>query len=173
MNIRLLKYLDAEEYWKLRLEALQQNPEAFASSYEEVIKREKPIEVVANNLSTEVNYTFGAFNEENILVGMVTLVQEKPVKLRHRANIFAMYVSSEFRGKGVGKELLTSAIKQAILIETIEKINLTVVKTNKTAKRLYTRIGFKVFGLEEHALKINEKYYDEEYMVLYIDKISF
>ena len=35
MEIRLLNPLDAENYLDLRLEALQNNSEAFASSYEE------------------------------------------------------------------------------------------------------------------------------------------
>ncbi|WEG13500.1 GNAT family N-acetyltransferase [Pullulanibacillus sp. KACC 23026] len=170
MDIRLLGSSDAEQYWKLRLEALQQNPEAFAASYEEVVKRQNPIEGVARNLAAEGTYTFGAFNHHNFLVGMVTLMQEKPMKLRHKANIFAMYVSLESRGQGIGKELLTAAINQAKSIDSIEKIHLTVVKSNENAKRLYTKLGFAVFGLEERALKINGEYYDEEYRVLHLTK---
>jgi hypothetical protein len=35
MDIRLLKPEDAEEYRKIRLEALKNNPESFTSSFEE------------------------------------------------------------------------------------------------------------------------------------------
>ncbi len=58
MEIRLLKPSDAKSYWDLRLEALEFNPEAFATNYEEAVKRENPVESVANNLSNKGNFTF-------------------------------------------------------------------------------------------------------------------
>ncbi|KAA0965655.1 GNAT family N-acetyltransferase [Sporosarcina sp. ANT_H38] len=165
MEIRLLKPSDAKSYWDLRLEALELNPEAFATNYEEAIKRQNPVESVAKNLSNKGNFTFGAFNNGELL-GVVTLLQEIPLNLRHKANILAMYVNPNMRGVGVGKELLSEAINKARTIETIEKLNLTVVTTNEKAKKLYTKLGFKVFGMEEKALKINDKYFNEEYFEL-------
>ncbi|WP_430788031.1 N-acetyltransferase family protein [Virgibacillus flavescens] len=165
MEIRLLKASDAESYWELRLEALKQNPEAFATSYEEALKRDNPIGQVVNNLNSKGNYTFGAF-ENNSLIGMVTLMEEKHQKLAHRANIFAMYVTPVKQGKGVGDALLKEVIRTSKSIEKCEKLNLTVVKTNEKAKKLYLNAGFQPFGLEERALKIDGIYYDEEYMTL-------
>lgn len=167
LKIKLLTAADAEIYWGLRLEALKQNPEAFATSYEEAIKRENPIRQAASNMNTEGSYTFGAF-ENDILIGMVTLMKEKHQKLQHRANIFAMYVTPEKQGMGVGKALLNEVISNAKSIDGIEKLNLTVVKTNEKAKGLYATLGFRSFGLEARALKIGDLYYDEEYMVLFI-----
>ncbi|GGA38759.1 GNAT family N-acetyltransferase [Psychrobacillus lasiicapitis] len=165
MEIKLLTPTDASAYWKLRLEALQQNPEAFATSYEEAIQRANPIEQVEKNLQTEGNYTFGAFQQDK-LVGMVTLSQEGYLKMKHRANIFAMYVSPQARGLGAGKALLIEAIDKAKSIKEIEKINLSVVSTNEKAKKLYSQLEFKVFGVEEKALKVADTYYDEDHMVL-------
>ena len=64
MEIRLLGAADAKKYWELRLEALQQHPEAFLTSYEDAIKRDNPIEQIASNFTDEGNYTFGAFDNE-------------------------------------------------------------------------------------------------------------
>ncbi|MGE7921170.1 GNAT family N-acetyltransferase [Viridibacillus sp. NPDC093762] len=169
MDIRLLTALDAKSYWDLRLEALKNNPEAFSSSYEEAIRRESPVENVLKNLSTEGTFTFGAFNDKE-LIGVVTLVQESTLKLHHRANIFAMYVCPKFRGLGVGKALISTVINHAKSIESLEKINLEVITTNDNARHLYINMGFKTYGIEKGALKINNDYYDSEYMELFLKK---
>ncbi|MGE7186855.1 GNAT family N-acetyltransferase [Peribacillus sp. NPDC006672] len=76
------------------------------------MNKENPIEQVANNLKTKGNFTFGAFDDYEELIGVVTLVQEQHKKLQHRANIFAMYVTSKKSGLGVGKTLLTAYLRQ-------------------------------------------------------------
>ena len=52
--IRLLTKADAKQYWELRLQALQVNPEAFVTTYEEAVRQENPLERVASNLSSIV-----------------------------------------------------------------------------------------------------------------------
>ncbi|MBZ5752439.1 GNAT family N-acetyltransferase [Metabacillus rhizolycopersici] len=165
MEIKILKPTDAENYRRIRLEALQNSPEAFASSYEE--EKDQPVEKYKNNFQSKDSFTFGAF-ESGKLVGVVTLVKEKLYKLRHRANIIAMYVTSGKRGFGIGKALLSEAIKKANCLEGIEQVYLTVVTTNESAKRLYSSIGFEAFGSEKRALKLDNTYFDEEHMVLFL-----
>lgn len=167
MYIRQLIVSDAEKYWEIRLEALKQAPEAFLTSYEDAVKRENPIAQVVSNFTTEGNYTFGAFEGDD-LIGVVTLLQEKAEKIQHRANIFAMYVTPKKQGAGVGEALLTEAINKAKSIEAIEKINLSVVASNEPAKKLYSKLGFKVFGIEEKAMKLNGVYLDDEHRVLHL-----
>lgn len=53
-----------QKYWDLRLQALQVNPEAFVTTYEEAIRQENPIKRVESNLTAATSCTFGAFNED-------------------------------------------------------------------------------------------------------------
>lgn len=164
MNIRLLTAADAEVYRELRLEGLQTNPEAFGSSFEE--EKDISLESFASRIEGQGTFTIGAFNQGDLL-GVATLVQANKMKLKHKASIFAVYVSPKKRGLGIGKQLMVEVINQAKTIVDVEQINLTVVSSNESAKGLYTSLGFRVFGTERNALKIGQQYFDEDYMVLY------
>lgn len=165
--IRILNKHDAENYWELRLQALQTNPEAFATTYEEAIKRKNPIEATAQNLDSENSYTFGAFNENDKLVGVVTLLLEQLLVFKHKGSIMAMYVDPSKRGQGYAKQLLQEVIAQGKELG-LEQLLLTVVSTNDAAKSLYNSLDFRTYGLEKRALKIGDTYSDEEYMVRFL-----
>lgn len=165
MNIRILTPEDAEKYKQIRIEALQYHPDAFAVSYEE--EKDRPVEVYQERLGSNNAVTIGAF-EENQLVGTVTLFREGYTKLSHKVNLVAMYVDPRNRGLGIGKSLVTSAIKKAMEMNGIEQINLTVVSSNVSAKSLYSSLGFTVFGTEKRALKMGDTYLDEDFMVLFL-----
>ncbi|WP_306454065.1 GNAT family N-acetyltransferase [Evansella halocellulosilytica] len=165
LDIRLIDQMDAEEYKRLRLQALKTNPEAFASSYEE--EYDNSVEFYQNGLQSNYSYSFGAF-EENKLVGTVSMIRETKQKMSHRANIFAMYVTPAMRGYGLGKKLMQKAVDQAKQLDGVEQIYLTVVTKNSAAKRLYASLGFETFGHDRQALYVNGTYLDEELMVLFL-----
>ena len=165
MEIRQLHGNDAESYRALRHEALLKNPEAFGSSYED--ERNYAASDYRQRLDSKFTYTFGAFNESQ-LVGVVTLVPEGKVKLKHRANIFAMYVTPAQRGQSTGRLLMKKAIQQANELTNIEQIYLTVNASNEPAKKLYTSLGFETYGLDKNAMRIDGSYHDEELMVLFL-----
>lgn len=163
--IRRLNSQDAESYFALRLAALQESPEAFASTYEE--EKDQRAEKYKPRFQTEDSFTFGAFDGEE-LVGIITLVREKLMKLSHRTTILAMYVAPEKRGLGIAKALVQKAIDQAEEWQGIEQVYLTVVTTNEAAIQLYASLGFEVFATEKRALKSGDTYYDEYLMVRFL-----
>ena len=166
MLIRKLIEDDLDALWNMRLRALQDNPEAFGSTYEETLQRGK--ESYRQRLrqpSTETFY-IGAFEEES-LVGIVGFYRENwGTKGQHKGYIISMYVAPEQRGRGTGKALVAEAIAQARTVPGIEQLLLAVVTTNTVARQLYLSLGFEVYGLEPRALKQDEQYCDEALMVL-------
>jgi ribosomal protein S18 acetylase RimI-like enzyme len=48
----------------------------------------------------------------------------------------------------------------------LEQITLAVVTTNEAARSLYRSLGFATYGVEPRALKVGERYLDEDLMTL-------
>ena len=108
-----------KEYRNLRLEALKNDPVAFGSSYEEEIKISKVI------WKKRIKNTLFALLDGKP-VGMIVYVFQNKLKTKHIANIFGVYVKKEYRGKGIGKKLVESAISSIKKNKVIVKIDLTV-----------------------------------------------
>ena len=97
MEIRLLTTEDAEIYLKVCMEGLTKNPEAFSSSYEDVLKHEDPVAAMAKRLSNPDKYTLGVF-KDNDLIGIATLETKPFIKQEHKAKIGSVFVSPKARG---------------------------------------------------------------------------
>jgi RimJ/RimL family protein N-acetyltransferase len=167
MTIRILNESDAQMYQELRLSALKINPEAFGSTYEREVKF--ALETVVERLKpNDDKFVLGAFEDRNLLVGIVTFMRESSPKTAHKGNVYGMFVEPEMQGRGLGKSLLLELIRKAKNCNGLEQINLTVVSSNEPAKKLYKSIGFQVYGVEKNALKFSGEYFDEDLMVLKI-----
>ena len=113
------------------------------------------------------SFTLGAYVGD-LLTGIVSFGRDgnDREKLRHKGILFRMYVSKNFRGKGVAKKLIEELIDRVRKINDIEQINLTVIANNSNAKTLYEKFGFTTFGSEQNAIKWKGKYFTEDQMVL-------
>jgi ribosomal protein S18 acetylase RimI-like enzyme len=171
MEIRFLTAEDASAYWRVRLEALEREADAFTASAEE--HRALSVDDVAARLCSDPgdNFVVGAFAGER-LVGSAGFYREKGIKVRHKGHIWGVYVSSEARGQGAGRRMLCSLLERAGSLEGIEQIMLAVGTTQAAAGSLYRSLGFESFGCERRALKIGNRYVDEEQMVLWLSRAS-
>ena len=164
--VRTLSVSDAEEYRRLRLRGLLESPEAFGSTYAESVARHLAVteERLRAQTDSPDGFTLGAFEGE--LVGVSTLLRKDGTKERHKADLVGVYVSPEWRGRGVGRSLLAETVARARVLPDLEQVHLTVVTANEGALALYRGLGFESYGLEPRALKEGDRYYDEELMVL-------
>jgi ribosomal protein S18 acetylase RimI-like enzyme len=161
--IRKLTIEDGDALWGLRLRALKDNPEAFASTYEETLRNGKE-QFIQRMHAKEDAFYLGAFDPA--LVGMVYFRRDEGRKSHHKGHVLGMYVQPESRGLGVGKALLQEMIILSHRLHGLEQLHLMVVTTNEAARALYRSTGFEVYGVLLRAFKLDDQYWDEELMVL-------
>ena len=150
-----------KEFRELRLEALQNDPLAFGSSYEEEknLTKDEWKRRIKNALFASANDT---------LVGMIVYIIDNKMKTKHIATIFGVYVKHENRGQGIGKKLIESALEIIQKNVNVSKIKLTVNPEQKAAVKLYETFGFEVVGRLKNELKVDDKFYDELIMEKFV-----
>jgi RimJ/RimL family protein N-acetyltransferase len=165
MQIRRLTPDDAPAYRALRIRALWEFPEAFTSSYEE--DERQPMETWEVRLGGEHIMFWGAYEGEQ-LCGMVGLEREKRPKNRHKGIVIGMYVSQEYFGTGMGRALIDALLAEAMALG-LEVLVLTVTEGNEVATNFYAAAGFRSFGIEPRAIKIDGKFHGKNHMVRLLD----
>jgi RimJ/RimL family protein N-acetyltransferase len=160
LTVRRLGTRDAANFRELRLESLQNHPEAFQSSWE--YEADKPLSWWAERLET--NAVFGGWVNSSPLVGVAGFRVRDSLKTRHKGLLWGMYVRPQARGTGLAAALVRQVVEHARTL--VEEVGLTVVTSNAAARRLYSAAGFKEYGLERRALKVGSDYYDEMLMAL-------
>ena len=157
--IRRLRSDDATSFKAIRLEALRASPELLRSTFES----EDKLDVAWFAGRLEDAHIVGAFREGE-LVGTAGFAVQQGQPNAHKGRLFGMYVRSNSRNLGIGRLLLRAVLEVAR--ENVELVQLSVVKGNGPAQRLYESAGFREFGVETKASKYGDKYYDETLMAL-------
>jgi len=162
MQIRRLSPADAHLYRSLRLRALREHPDAFTSSWED--DRTQPVEAAAQRLAAHAFW--GAYLGAE-LVGIVGLERESRAKNRHKATVVGMYVAPPAAGRGIGRALLEALLAEA-RHAGIASLVLTVTEGNAPARHLYEAAGFRSFGVEPDAIRVDGRSFAKNHMQLAI-----
>jgi ribosomal protein S18 acetylase RimI-like enzyme len=99
-------------------------------------------------------------------------VRDNGLKTAHKTSIYGMFVKNENRRQSVGRALMQELIRLSRNMEGLEQLKLCVVANNEQAKRLYQSMGFETYGIERNALKFNDQYCDEEFLVLRLNRVN-
>ena len=162
---RILKEEDINAYREIRLDCLRNHPDSFGSLYEiEMNSNELKFDKILR-LKTNQSFLFGAFIQEE-LIAICGFTREERIKTKHRGKISHMYVKPVFEGKGIGKGILKNTLDEAFADDTLEIIDLGVVKSNEKAIRLYTSFGFEKYGQFEKYFKYKNNYWSFIFMDL-------
>src|SRR5689334_15302028 len=108
MQLRLLTPTDAEAFRAIRLEAMRDSPAAFTADYD--INLQRPLShFVAQINNRNDNFIIGAFDVDT-LVAIGGFFRSDGPKLRHKGNVWSMYVTPRMRGTGLGRKVLQEII---------------------------------------------------------------
>lgn len=160
-EIRKLPQSRWRDYRKIRLEGLKNDPQAFASSYEE------EVEFAADVWVKRVHNAIFALIDD-VPVGVITYIIPQRRKVKHTSDINGFYVSSEYRHRGIGTALLRKAISMIREVPGIRKVNLSVSATQIPAISMYYREGFVKVGEARDQFNVDGKFSNEVYMELFL-----
>jgi GNAT superfamily N-acetyltransferase len=132
----------------LRLRAVLDSPEAFASTYERELSR--TADDWSRWISPGVTFFFRVDGEARGLVYAGRDLHEASI-----VNLMAMWVAPNLRRAGA-PDLLVSAVSAWALEKGATEIRLNVFQANHRARRCYERLGFRATGRRD-AMERNEQ----------------
>lgn len=161
--IRKLSFEDQSKFVKMRLEALEQEPQAFGDSYSVLSKKNDSF--WESELNNKWRVWFGVFDNGN-LVGIGSIKYVKSLKFNHIAHLSGIYVTKSHRGQGIGKLLFKTRIDEAFKNEKIKKLKLIVNTSQTNAILLYKSFNFREVGRLEAEFRLGDTFYDALLMEL-------
>jgi ribosomal protein S18 acetylase RimI-like enzyme len=162
-NLQKLNLDNLEEFKKIRLEALQKEPQAFGDDYENL--KNKKENYWRKQLTNKKQVWYGVFDETN-LVGIGSIKYAKKRVFTHIAHLSGIYVKPSHRGQGIGRILFEKRVEEAFLNSKVIKLKLIVNINQTNAINLYKSCGFNIVGEMRNEFKIGTVYHNAYLMEL-------
>jgi ribosomal protein S18 acetylase RimI-like enzyme len=167
MKISRLTPKNYDKFYSLRLESLEACPEEFATDTDawKNASRETINKLLITSEERKYAPIFGAWKEEN-LVGLIGVNRDLRPSVRHKSTLWGMYVTHAHRRQGIGHALLDEVVEVLKEDPDLRLIRAVVTVTSKDALTLLKKQGFKIYGQEPEAKRLDDKYYDQVYLWL-------
>lgn len=152
-SIRRLNIGEAALYREVRLEALRDSPEAFATSYESALERneESWIAQADGSAAGDDRATFLVFDRKPM--GMAALYRDANDDAT--GELIQMWIAPEWRGGKVARELLDHVFLWAAGRD-FKAIRAEVAEGNSRALRFYEKYGFRRIDSESGVVLVKE-----------------
>lgn len=135
-----------ELYRDLWLDALTNDPQAFAYSLDKMLNRTEDDWKEDMKKSYQDYAGMYIAKIDNEYIGMAGYFP----KYENNVNIFGMYVKKKFRGKGIADKMMESILNSLSDNEKIKSISLSVNNKQKEAINFYKRFGFEIMDENEN-----------------------
>ena len=144
----------------------EEHIESYAAAVDSVA-RERQYLAFLEGPSLERARAFVQSSQERKLPHFVALVEgrvvgwcdisslERPIYAH--SGVLGMGVIAEYRGNGIGNALLRSVLESA-KTRGLTRIELTVREKNLAALTLYRKVGFRVEGIKQKAVRLDGEY---------------
>lgn len=147
---------DWKKFREIRLKGLQTDPQAFGETFENESQKNEDYWKEKFLNPEQCFYVAEEGGEFIATTGSKKIAEDNWM-------IIAVYVSPEFRGKNISQELINRIIDEAKNNGAV-KVSLMVNPIQKSAVRLYEKMGFKIVKIEKDQKMGDGRSYDEYYM---------
>ena len=130
-----------------------------------------PVEEMRALVAERIKHDFPQFvaHASDKVVGWCNITPVNDRTTTKHIGVVGIGLLPEFRGKGIGRQLLGATLEKAIG-NGLTRIELDVWEKNESAIALYKKFGFEIEGLKKSALKIDGVYMNDYMMALLVDK---
>lgn len=167
LDFRPLQRDQWSAFQTLRLRSIADSPLATYPTYDEEAGR-SPEEIQEKMTESATQVVFGAFDGDT-LIGIAGLRWDALVQVAHKAVLWGVFVHPDWRQRGLARQLLQALFAYA-RARGVRQIRLSVNVENPAAAGLYRSMGFETYGREPRAMRVGDRYYDEDLMILRLDE---
>ncbi|TFJ92450.1 GNAT family N-acetyltransferase [Lentibacillus salicampi] len=160
MNIRPIETSDAEVFLELN-KRIDESGFMLHEPGERNLTAEQQRQAI-ERISSEERSVFFVAETDRQLAGFIAAFGGKMRRNRHSAYL-ALGVHDAFQGQGIATKLMNTVLEWAGRIG-ITRLELTVIKANVKAVKLYQKMGFQIEGEKVHSLMIDGEPANEYYM---------
>jgi len=154
MLIRRIQTADAMAVKRLRLQALTQEPLAFAMDVTQAADWADAqwVQIASRNSDGVPTIVLAQVGTE--LVGMVGCHIDASPKMAHCGMVWGMYVVSAYRNRGIARQLLQAVINHG-RAHHLQMLKLSVTTSQISALHAYLRAGFVQYAHEPALLYVD------------------